>query len=233
MASDALGATLAAIVAEGGESAPLRVCEAGVEVLPVDGAAITMMSDVDRQEPVCASDELAGRIDELQFTLGEGPCMQAFTSGRPVLITDLREGVDRRWPVFSLHAQRTGARGLYVFPLQLGATKVGVMDLYSLAPGNLELRELSAALRVADAALRTLLDRRRGNAGEEPSGWADIPLHRAEVHQATGMILAQVGVSAEEALAMLRAYAFANERPIDEVACDVVARRIRFTGGTP
>ena len=233
MASDALGATLAAIVAEGGESAPLRVCEAGVEALPVDGAAITMMSDVDRQEPVCASDEVAGRIDELQFTLGEGPCLQAFTSGRPVLITDLREGVDRRWPVFSLHAQRTGARGLYVFPLQLGPTKVGVMDLYSLAPGNLELRELSATLRVADAAVRTLLDRRRGKVGEEPSGSYDLPLHRAEVHQATGMILAQAGVSAEEALAMLRAYAFANERPIDEVACDVVARRIRFTGGTP
>ncbi len=125
MPNDQLERELAAIVAEGGESAPLRVCEVGVEALPINGAAITMMIDIDRQEPVCASDEVAGRIDELQFTLGEGPCLQAFTSGRPVLIKDLREGVDQRWPIFSVQAQRTGARGLYVLPLQLGASRSG------------------------------------------------------------------------------------------------------------
>ena len=240
MADDTLGAALAAIVAEGGDEAPLRVCQAGVAALPIDGAAITMMTALDRQEPVCASDEVAGRIDELQFTLGEGPCMEAFASGRPVLIPDLHEEVDDRWPVFSLHAQRTTARGLYVLPLQLGVIKVGVMDLYSLAPGGLPLKALTNALRMADAAMWTLIDR-RGDTKEEQTaheagampGLADLPLHRAEIHQATGVILAQVNVSAEQALAMLRAYAFAHERPIDEVARDVLARRLRFAGGTP
>ncbi|MFD2082437.1 ANTAR domain-containing protein [Actinopolymorpha cephalotaxi] len=238
MADDPLGDALAAIVAEGGGAAPLRVCQAGVEALPIDGAAITMMTALDRQEPVCASDEVAGRIDELQFTLGEGPCMEAFASGRPVIIPDLQERIDRRWPVFSLHAQRTAARGLYVLPLQLGAIKVGVMDLYSLVPGGLPLRALTNALRMADAAMWTLLDRRGedhggplGHDAEVMYGLTDLPLHRAEIHQATGVILAQANVSAEQALAMLRAYAFANERPIDEVARDVVERRLRFAGG--
>ncbi|MGW0229887.1 GAF and ANTAR domain-containing protein [Actinopolymorpha singaporensis] len=240
MADDPLGDALASIVAEGGDGAPLRVCRAGVAALPIDGAAITMMTGLDRQEPICASDEVAGRIDELQFTLGEGPCMEAFASGHPVLIPDLQERVDRRWPVFSLHAQRTAARGLYVLPLQLGAIKVGVMDLYSLAPGELPLKALTNALRMADAAMWTLLDRREeypeglpAHEAEAMYGITDLPLHRAEIHQATGVILAQAGVSAAQALAMLRAYAFANERPIDEVARDVVARRLRFAGETP
>ena len=228
---DPLVRTLASIIVEGGESAPLRICQASVDALPVDGAAITMMTDADRQEPVCASDEVAGRIDELQFSLGEGPCVEAFSSGRPVLIPDLQDGIDHRWPVFSVNARRTAARGLYVLPLQMGAIKVGVMDLYSLAPGPLAHDQLAGALRVADAALWTLLGRRGGatlDGAVSKLSTSDSPLHRAVVHQATGMVVAQADVSAETALAMLRAFAFAHERSVDEVAGDVVARRLRL-----
>ena len=247
--ADGLVETLASIIAEGGDAAPLRICQACVEALPIDGAAITMMTGADRQEPVCASDELSGRIDELQFSLGEGPCVEAYATGRPVLISDLRDGgVDQRWPVFSVNARRTAARGLYVLPLQMGAIKVGVMDLYSLAPGLLQQDQLTGALRGADAALMTLLGRRgsdgsggSGGSGDGSDGSGDgvppfaisrFPLHRAEVHQATGMIVAQADVTAETALAMLRAFAFAHERSIDEVARDVVARRLRFEEGS-
>ena len=233
---DPLVRTLASIIIEGGESAPLRVCQASVSALPVDGAAITMMTGADRQEPVCASDEVSGRIDEIQFSLGEGPCVEAFMTGRPVLISDLQDGIDQRWPVFSVNARRTSARALYVLPLQVGAIKVGVIDLYRLAPGPLHPKELTGARRVADAALWTLLGQRDGPTHEGAGSLlelSDPPLHRAVVHQATGMVVVQAGVSAETALAKLRAYAFSHERPVDEVARDVVARRLRLEEESP
>ena len=231
---DPLVRALESITAEGGETAPLRICQAAVAALPVDGAAITAMIDADLQEPICASDALSGRIDEIQFSLGEGPCVEAVTTGRPVLIADLREGVDQRWPMFAAQVRLTAARALYVLPLQLGTIKVGVLDLYSLAPGMLPPEHLTGALRVADAAMWTLLGTRDGatlDGGRGPV-WADAPLHRAHVHQATGMIVVQAEVPVATALAMLRAFAFANERPIDEVAGDVVARRLSFEEGS-
>lgn len=222
---------LASIVAEGGDSAPLRVCQACVRELPVDGVAITLMTDADHQEPICASDQVASEIEELQFSLGEGPCLEAFGSGRPVLIPDLADTVDHRWPMFSTQIRRTMARALYVLPVQLGAIRLGVLDLYSRTPGPLQPKQLVRALRAADAALWTLL---AAPAEETPQigGVFQLvsasPPHRAKVHQATGMVVAQADVSAAMALAMLRAHAFAHDRPIDEVARDVVARRLRF-----
>ena len=226
---------LASIVAGGGDTMPERICRACVANLPVTGAAITVMSSADRQEPVCATDVVAARLDELQFRLAEGPCVEAFAERRPVLVADLADGVHARWPVFAEAARRTPARALHVFPLQVGAVVVGVLDLYHVRPGLLEPEALTGALRTADAAVWSLLGLRSGQASNgrsaeiDPHGWLfGTPLERTEVYQATGMIIAQLDVSAETALARLRAYAFSHDRPIDEVARDVVDRRLRF-----
>jgi hypothetical protein len=234
---DGLAAALAAIVVEGGPSAPQRICEACVDALPVSGAAITVMAAADRQEPICATDAVAGRLDELQFSLGEGPCVDAFTHRRPVLVADISVADDHRWPTFAAAARETPARAVYVFPLQVGAIAVGVLDLYHDIPGLPEPATLSGALRTADAALWTLLGLRAGETLDgdvlenqaDPHGWLrGAPLARIEVYQATGMIIAQLDVTAETALARLRARAYATGRPIDEVARDVIERRMRF-----
>src|SRR4051812_9660949 len=110
---------LAAALAEGGVRAAQRICELCVGALPVTGAAITAMTSPDHQNPVWATDEGAARIDELQFRLSEGPCVEAFTSGAPVLVADIAEGLHEEWPLFAAAAaQETGARGMYVFPLR-------------------------------------------------------------------------------------------------------------------
>ncbi|MCI2423340.1 GAF and ANTAR domain-containing protein [Saccharopolyspora sp. K220] len=200
----------------------------------MDGAAITMMTDAYRQEPLCATDELASELDQLQFSLGEGPCVEALTSGSPVLVSDMADSTTDRWPIFATKVRHTRARALYVFPLQLGTIKVGVLNLHRVVQGPLLPEQLTGALRAADAALWILLGHRAGGTldNDGSSQWTSgYPLHRAEVHQATGMIMAQANVSAEAAVAMLRASAFANDRPIDEVAQDVVARRLRFEEG--
>ena len=233
--------TLAEIVAEGGPEAPRRICEACIAVLPVSRAAVTMMAGPDRQEPIFASDAIAAHLDEMQFRLGEGPCVVAFTERRPVLVPDLAEVADSRWPVFAAAARRTPIRAAYVLPLQAGAIGVGVLDLYRDEPGMLDRDELAGALRAADAVLWALLGIRDSNQterplpprhsgnGADPHGWlTGSPLDHIEVYQATGMVMAQLDVPAETALSRLRAYAFVHDRTIDDIARDVVARRLRF-----
>jgi hypothetical protein len=238
---------LAAALAEGGARAAQLICELCVVALPVTGAAITAMTSPDHQNPVWATDEVATRIDELQFRLAEGPCVEAFTSRAPVLVRDIAEGVHEKWPAFAAAAVReTGARGMYVFPLLGGVISIGVLDFYRDQPVAFEPEELARARRAADAAFWAVLDAHpratldptgapdttgpRGGGDVDVEGWlADVPLERPEVYQATGMIIAQLEVSPDSALATLRAHAFVHDRPIDAVAREVVARTLRFS----
>ncbi len=232
---------LAAAVAQGGPDAPGRIGALCVAALPVTGAAITVMSGPDNQDPVWASDAVAAQLDELQFRLAEGPCVQAFTSRRPVLITDIRNDTDHRvseWPMFTAAARNTTARGIYVLPLQDGAIRVGVLDFYCDEPGALVDDDLAGAQRAADGAFWSLLGWQAGRrldlggvplSDRDSVGWlAGAPLERREVYQATGILIAQLDVEADTALARLRAYAFVHDQPIDTVARDVIGRRIRF-----
>ncbi len=224
---------LADAVTEGGSEAALAVCRATVRWLPMTGAAITLMTGRGGQEPVCATDVVAAELHELQFSLGEGPCVDSFDNGRPTLVADIADPVDVRWPAFASAAERTGARGMYVFPLAVGHARLGVLDCYRDAPGSLDDDELAGALRSVDAAVWTLLDHaepRAFDGGHTGWAWFDgSPLTRAQVHQATGMLSVQGGLSLAAALARLRAAAFSSGRSLDELSADVVARRRRMT----
>ncbi len=227
-----LSQALTTAVASGAPDAPLAVCRACVAWLPMTGAAITMMASPESQELVCATDDAAARIDELQFSLGDGPCVESFTTGRAVLVPDITDPSDHRWPVFTTAVAETGARGMFVFPLRVGASRIGVLDCYRDTPGALDEQDLTGALRVADAAVWTLLDTVGPHTMIEGTAGVDAVdgsvLARAEVHQATGMLIAQAGLTAPSALARLRAAAFADGRSISEVADDVLARRLRL-----
>ena len=228
---DDLATELLRIVAEDGAEAPLRICQAVVAVMPLDGAAITLISDPDHQEPVCATDELAARLDELQFTLAEGPCVDAHATGHPVLVADIADPADMRWPAFVDGVRATRMRAIFAVPMQIGAARLGVLDLYRLRQGHLSRDDLTSALQAADAAMWAVLDPRARPALEDAERAGEVmqaPLAWAEVHQATGMLIAQLGISAAAALARLRAYAFAHERRLNDVARDVVARRLRL-----
>ncbi len=227
-----LSKALSAALADGATDAALAVCRACVSWLPMTGASITVMDGAQGQESVCATGPGATRIDELQFSLGEGPCVQAFRTGRPVLVPDIAAPHEARWPMFAAAAAETGARGMYVFPLQAGASRLGVLDCYRDRPGPLDDRELAGALLAADAAMWALLDhldgRVGGNGHGRSGGYDGSALAHAEVHQATGMLMAQAGTTAPAALAALRAAAFTEDRGIAEVAADVVTRRRRL-----
>ncbi len=210
----------------------------------VDGAWLSVMSDPARRELVHATDRRAAELDELQFMLGEGPCVDAFTAGSPVLVPDLGPaGWQARWPGFTVAGVNAGACAVFAFPLALGAIRVGVLGLYRSAPGSLSPGALADVLVCADVALQLLLNSRAGADGDGRAhdgdwdgdgrahdGWArdGWPDHHAQVYQATGMVSAQRGVGLEEALALLRAYAFAHDWALGEVAAAVVDRRLRL-----
>jgi hypothetical protein len=207
------------------------LCRAAVLRLGVDGASVTAMSGPVEREPVCASDDVSARLEELQFTTGEGPGAGDFRVGSPMLIAELGSAA-ARWPGFVSAAVAAGAGAMFSFPLQAGAIQVGLLTLYRSRPGPMAAEELADALVFADIALRLLLDASSGAIalpGYRPLDGMSEP--RAEVHQATGMISVQIEVSLEEAFVRLRAHAFASNAALGDVAAEVVARRLRFGPG--
>ena len=211
-----------------------RICRACVDGLDVDGAAISLFTASDSRQTLWATDAVAEQLEELQFTLGQGACMEAATTGRPVLVPDVHRPTDTvRWPIFAAAvAEQTPVRALFALPLQWGTVNLGVLDLYRATPGgltDLQWRDARAAVDTASLmilGLRTDPDATVDGAG----GWLDHTIgHRAEIHQATGMVLAQLGIGPTDALARLRGHAYAHQRLLIDVARDVVARRLVFT----
>jgi hypothetical protein len=205
------------------------ICRACVDGLDVDGASISVLTATEARETLSATDDTAELLEELQFTLNEGPCVEAAMTGNPVLVPDVQHTTDTaQWPIFAAAvAERSGVRALFALPLQWGAINLGVLDLYRRLPGTLNDGQRRDAFSAADVAALMMLGHRTDPDGD--GGWLDsTAASRAEVHQATGMVLVQLGVTAPDALARLRAYAFTHERLLIDVARDVVARRVTF-----
>lgn len=218
-----------------------RICRACIAGLDVDGAVLSLLTATVSRTTLWASDATAELIEELQFTLNEGACMEAATTGRPVLVPDLHHSTETaRWPMFAAAvAEQTKVRALFALPLQWGTVNLGVLDLYRLTAGGLSAAQYRDALSATDIAALLMLGQRTDptlgvelgeDSGISQSWLNESSGHRAEVHQATGMVLAQLEISATEALARLRAHAFVEQRLLIDIAHDVVSRRLRFTG---
>lgn len=207
------------------------VCMAAVAALPVGGAGVSAMFRTGASHPLCSTDDISEQLEELQLTLGEGPCVDAFTHGSAVLTPDLRTGeLQDCWPVFADAALEAGARAVFALPLQTGAISPGVLDLYAQVPVRLDAEELADALAFADLATLVLLDARIDETGASGKGHTeDLGGYLAEISQATGMLTVQLGVGIEEAFVRLRAHAYAHGRQLTVVSADVVAGRLRFS----
>jgi GAF domain-containing protein/ANTAR domain-containing protein len=206
-----------------------RLCAAAAQGLSASGAAVGVMVEDGVGGVMVASDPPSERVEELQFVLGEGPFADALAGRRPVLVPDLEGEALDRWPVYAPAARALGVRAVFAFPLQVGAAQLGVLDVFRARPGQLSRGELRRALMFAEVALTTLLDgQQRAIAGGAVDGLAGAIERRAELFQAQGMVMVQLGVSLAEALARIRAHAYAHNHQLGEVAADIVARRLRF-----
>jgi hypothetical protein len=208
-----------------GPGVPASLAAACVRSLPVSGVGLALMTDDGPAGIVAATDGAAMELEELQFTLGEGPCVDASQTGRPVLQPDLALTAPLRWPGFAGGALEAGVRAVFAFPLRVGAIRLGVLDLYRDRAGPLSTDELAEALSFADAATLLLL---HAQASTASSGAVPVLDDRAEVHQATGVVSVQAAVGLAEALVLLRARAYADERPLGDLARDVLTGTVSF-----
>jgi GAF domain-containing protein len=207
-----------------------RLVDACAEELPVTGVGIVLMTDSGPAGVVAVTDGPAATMEELQFTLGEGPCVDSSRTGRPVLQPDLALTGPARWPGFSAGALEAGICAIFALPLRVGGIRLGVLDLYRDEPGPLGEKDLMEALHYADAATSVLLHL-QSLAQVDGLGALPVLEDRAEVHQATGVVSVQAGVALPHALALLRARAFAEERPVLELARAVLRHEVSFDEG--
>lgn len=225
MASEAFDGAMQVLERE--PDRPEGYCEAFLAVFPVRGAAVSTIGRILGSETVAASDAVAARLDELQFDLGEGPCWDAMRASQPVLVPAIRASGPGRWPAFTESAVKDGIVSLFAFPLSVGPLRFGAVDLYSVDPVHLSGAQAQHAGALAAVVSRHVL-RRALNAigvreGDEVSAFS-----RRLVHQASGVVLAQLGLSADDARLVIQGQAFAASRPMMDVAQDIVDGRLRF-----
>jgi len=208
-----------------------RICVVCLDTTSLDGAGVSRIFD-GRHEMLVASDPDAERVEMLQVNFAEGPCRDVVDSFRPSREPDLASPrATQRWPQFAPAAIREGVAAAFAFPLITGGVAIGALDVYSGRRGDMGSEQVEDALLLADLAALAV-DQLHGAtsiagvalAAEAFEPWA----HAAVVHNASGMVSEQLGIDVNEALLRLRAVAFVVERPVADVARDVVDRRLRI-----
>jgi hypothetical protein len=206
-----------------------RLCSAVTRSLPATWAGISLVEGGQVGGTFTGSDAQARDLEDLQFDLGEGPCVDSVRARRPVLEADLGGDGFGRWPAYAPVAYQYGARGVFAFPLQVGALCVGALDVYQDRAGPMPADAFVSALGFADIAMDMLVDGQAdASAGQVEPEVGAVLAPRLEVYQAQGMVIVDLGVTLNEAMALLRAHAFTVGRPLGDVARDVVAGRLRL-----
>lgn len=207
-------------------SLPDRLCRAAVDTLGCDGGAITMAYTLVERVTLCSTDDTALLLEETQDVVGQGPGPDAFTTGVYARFDLLDvDGPDPRWPLLESESL-TSLAPLVVHALPMagaGERVIGVLTLYQR--GTDRDLDLDAAVIVARVTTAAILADGPNRQGSGQGAWSE----RAEVHQATGMVVAQLGVREDDALALLRAHAYSHDQSVGHTAHDVVARHLTFS----
>jgi hypothetical protein len=206
-----------------------RLCAVGPRITGMNGAGIMLMSGDIPRGSLCTSDDVSQLIEDLQYTLGEGPCVDAYQHDTTVSEPDLADPQTRRWFAFTPPALQAGVRAVFGFPLRVGTVRLGALNLYRDLPGALSSDQHADALVLADVTARWVLDTQAGApsgvVAEQLEAGADFHL---AVHNAAGIVSVQEGISVTEALIRLRAFAYSHDRLLADVTQDIIARRLRL-----
>ena len=201
-----------------------QLCLSCVKDTDVDGAGLAVFAGDGTPETVYATNALSARIEDLQFTTGEGPCVDAARSGAAVLAPSLG-GSETGWPGLERELAAAGVEAVFAFPVRIGATSLGTLDLHRRTPGQLSDEHLASVLATVDRAAPLLL----AVTAQTVEGVPPETTYRMVVHQAAGMAMIQLDTTLEEALLRLRAIAYAEGLAINELAADLVSRRRRLS----
>jgi GAF domain/ANTAR domain len=214
-----------------------RMCRVAMRDLHASGVGVSVVSERGGLMAAASSGATSALVEDLQFSLGEGPCLDAHASQQPVLVPDLTAGTAlATWPGYAPAAHQHGVRAVFAFPLQVGTARLGSLDVYRDRPGALTPRAFSRARDYADIALATILDAQAdpGNEGDSLArSLSESGGNRLEIYQAQGMVMVQLGISIDDAMARIRAHAFADNRRLIDVANDLIARRLVLESDRP
>jgi len=209
---------------------PNRFCEVATELIGVTGAGVILMSGDLPAGSLCSSDGVSNLMEQWQYTLGEGPCVDAYRLDQVVAEPDLAEPTTPRWFAFTPRALDLGVRAVFGFPLRGSTARLGAINLYLDRPAVLSTDQFADALVFAEVIAHWVIDTQaaatQGCLAEELD--ADSDFHFA-VQNAAGMVSVQLGISVADALVRIRAHAFSETRLVREVADDVVAKKLRFS----
>jgi hypothetical protein len=229
MAERRLSRLLAELSDGEGPWSAARLCAVCPPIVGVTGAGIMLMSGDVPRGSLSATDDVSQLIEDLQYTLGEGPCVDAYEQDRVVIESDLADPITRRWFAFTPPVLQAGARALFGFPLRIGTVRLGALNLYRDRPGPLSDEQHSSGLALASIVARWVLEAEAGAPSDTvPSELETGANFHFVVHNAAGMISVQQGISVTDAVIRLRAYAFGHDRLLTDVAQDVVDRRLRL-----
>ncbi len=217
-----------AIRVDAGDDPATALCAAGVDVLGLTGVGIMLLSGT-RLDCVAVSDEVTGNIEALELMVGEGPCVDAFRTGIPCFDANLADDHTGTWTEWRAAVLAAGVRAAFGFPVMVANDCIGVLNCYRDTAGELSTAQVADAQVVANAAGQTIVAWQ----AEAPTGTLAWQLEKSgnysvAVHQAVGRVSVQAKVKVDDAMALLRAHAFAHDTTIIDLATEVLAGRLRF-----
>jgi len=202
------------------------VCVTTVTAIGVDGAGLSLLTP-EHRGPVCAHGAFASLGEDLQFSLGEGPCIDALQGSKVIEVTDLASDESMRWPMFTGQMSEAGAGSMASFPLRIGGARFGALTLYRSAHGALSTDQVADCYVIAQLTAHLIVAEQARIGGDLVISDLEAGFTRMEqMHQATGMIMAQLSIGAEDALARLRGAAYSAQLSALELATDIVAGRV-------
>ena len=200
-----------------------------IGLLAADGASVATFGDVLGSETLWSSGPVAARLDEAQFDVGEGPGWDAVRTRTPILVEALDDQGMMLWPAFVSVAEHDHVKGLFVFPLLVGPLSLGTISVFTLTRATLSSEEVVLMMTVAETQARSVLRFAVGQAADESDAGDGRPHSRRVIHQATGFVISQLGLSAAEAYLVLQGRAFADGRSMSDLSDDIIHGRVEFT----
>jgi GAF domain-containing protein len=192
------------------------------ELVNVSTVGILLADHRDRLRFVAASDEATRLLELFQVQNNQGPCLDAFTTRKPVVNADLRTAIDR-WPLFAPRAAEVGLRSVHAIPLRLRSTVIGALNLFNTRPGVIQDEDVIIVRALADVATIGLLQQRSISQSDMLTEQLQGALNsRVTIEQAKGVLSRIHGVDIDHAFALLRTYARDGNLRLSDVALAVV-----------
>jgi GAF domain-containing protein len=199
-----------------------RLTERCVRLLGVEAAGILLTDQADALQLVAASSEQSRLLELFQLQSEQGPCLEAFAAGTPVICPDLAAEA-HRWPVFAPAALAAGFAAVHALPMRLRTQVIGALNLFSAVPGGLAEGTARIGQALADVATIGLIGERATRAQDLLTEQLQLALNsRVVIEQAKGMLAERHTISVDEAFGVMRAYARRNNHKLTDVAHAVI-----------